>query len=524
MPQTYQLDGKDPANAEFYAQKQVDWNSLYQANYGSTELLNGELKKRSVYVIGEDVDEIQKFVFNTTVQQVINDHIKVSGGVSLIKQRTESYRQLTDLLGGDFYRNVNQFASFNNNQGFGIAENDLDNPNNVVGVGDKYFYNYQNNFNKGWVWGQAQFTYNKVDFYVAANLGRNSFDRVGLWRSGLYASGNESFGKSERQHYTLYGLKGGATYKLNGRNYLFLNAAVQADAPTIDNTFISPRIRNYVFPKATEQKAYTVEGGFLHRAPSLNIRAVGYATDVKDETMLKRFFLETGNANSFVQYVMSGVNTRFIGTELAVEYKFNPIWSVTGVAALGQAFYTNNPDVDIYLDNFVDTTGNGGYQGSEQVYIKNYYLAAGPQSAYTVGINYRSPKYWYANLNANFYDRSYVDIAPTRRTEKSAELTGFAPGSAEMNNYLAQEKLPSAFTLDLFFGKSFLLSKSIKALPRNTFLYLNAGVSNLLDNQNIRTSGFENLRLDNNGQIDRFPSKYFYAFGRNYFVNLSLKF
>lgn len=522
MPSTRALDDKNPADAPFNTIRQIQWDDLIQANYASVENLNGTPQKRSLYVTGDDVDDINKFVFNTTLQQVVSDYVRVSGGVSLIKQRTQSYRELTDLLGGDFYRNLNQFANFNNNQGINITANDVNNPDNVVHVGDRYSYNYVNNFNKGWVWGQGQATFNKVDLFVAANFGLNSFDREGLWRSGLYAAGNESYGKSERQDYVMFGAKAGATYKLNGRNYLFLNAGVQQDAPTLDNTFISPRSRNYVFPKATEQIAYTMEGGFLHRAPSLNIRAVGYATDTKDETVLKRFFLETGGANSFVQYVMSGVNTRNIGAELAVEYKISPALSATGVAAIGQAFYTDNPQVDIYLDNLIDSTGSGGYSGSEKVYIKNYYLAVGPQSAYTVGLNYRSPKYWYANLNANYYDRSYVDIAPTRRTENS--VAGFAPGSTDYNRILNQEKLPSAFTLDLFFGKSFLLSKTMKKLPRNTFLYLNAGVSNLLDNTDIRTSGFENLRVDKNGQINRFPSKYFYAFGRNFFVNVSLKF
>ena len=522
MPLTYQLDNKNPLDAPFYTKQQIDWDNLYQVNYGSVEMLNGEAKKRSIYVIGEDVDDINKFVLSSTLQHVVNDYVRVSGGFSLIKQRTESYRELSDLLGGDFFRNLNQFANFNNNQGSNITSNDVNNPNNVVHVGDRYFYNYINNFNKGWIWGQGQMTFNKVDVFVSANFGLNSFDREGLWRSGLYANGNESYGKSERQNYTLFGAKAGATYKLNGRNYLFANLGIQQDAPTLDNTFISPRIRNYVFPKATEQQAYTFEGGFLHRAPSLNVRAVGYVTDIKNETTLKRFFLETGGANSFVQYVMSGVNTRNIGLELAAEYKISPSFSATGVAALGQAFYTNNPQVDIYLDNFVDSTGRGGYKGSEQVYIKDYYLSVGPQSAYTLGLNYRAPSYWYVNLNANFYDRSYVDIAPTRRTEKS--VAGYPPGSADYNRILDQEKLPSAFTMDLFFGKSFLLSRKFKKLPRNTFLYLNAGVSYLLDNTDIRTSGFENLRVDNNGQINRFPSKYFYAFGRNFFVNLSLKF
>jgi outer membrane receptor protein involved in Fe transport len=65
----------------------------------------------------------------------------------------------------------------------------------------------------------------------------------------------------------------------------------------------------------------------------------------------------------------------------------------------------------------------------------------------------------------------------------------------------------------------------MKFLPRNTYLYLNVGINNLLDNKNIPTGGFENPRFDYTGfDASKYASKYFYGFGRNYFINLSLKF
>ena len=504
----------------FVANSQIDWNGMYEANYlNRVRLANGDSARRSLYIVGSDVDDIQKYVFNTNLTYVISDHITMNAGLSYINQRTESYRRLDDLLGGDFFRNVNSFSERNTVVGSDFTAYDLNNPNQLVREGDKYYYDYIVRFQKATLWEQLNFTYNKVDFFFAANAGFNSFQREGLYRNGFFANGNSSFGKAPKQNFSTYGVKGGITYKLNGRHYLFVNGGLSSDAPTVDNTYFSSRTRNATVANPQEQMTYTMEGGYLLRAPRINARVVGYVTDVRDETKVQRFYYTgSGGANNFVNFIMQNMDTRFIGTELALDYKINSSFSATGVVALGQAFYTNNPKVTQYQENTTDTAAT-----SYNVYTKNQYLAVGPQSVYSLGLNYRSKQYWYVGLNASYLDRMYVDIAAPRRSDESLDL--LTPGSTQWHNIMDQERLPSQFTLDLNAGKSILLSKISKKIPRNTYLYINIGISNLLDNKNIRTGGFENLRYDfAGGETNKFASKYFYAYGRNYFINISLKF
>ncbi len=530
LPNFYLLGtDPDPAAAAavrdaFRNNHQINWDELYQANYQNVLPVpnpdgtpSGDSGRRSVYVIGNDVDDIKKWTFNTNLQHVLNDHITLYTGISFISQMNESYREMADLLGGDFYLNVNSFAERNVAGTVIFNQNDLNNPFGVIKEGDRYLYNYRMRYQKAWWWGQASFTYNKVDFFVSANYGFNSFQREGLFRNGVFA--NSSFGKGEKQNFAIYGLKGGATYKINGRNYLFVNAGLAADAPTVENTYFSARVRNAVVENPETRKSYTLEAGYLLRSPKASARVSGYVTDMKDMTEKQIFFYQgTGNANTMVQYVMQNMDARFIGTELALEYKVSPSFTLNGAASLGQAFYTNNPEVTIYQENTPDTIPR-----TEDVYMKNHYLGVGPQTVSTIGINYRSKKYWYANLNLNYVDRNFVDIAASRRTPYTVEMV--EPGSQLWNEILGQERFPSAYTLDIFFGKSFLLSKAFKALPENVFLYLNVGVNNLLDNKDIRTSGFENARFDYaGGSPNLFGSRYYYAYGRNYFVNLSLRF
>ena len=95
-------------------------------------------------------------------------------------------------------------------------------------------------------------------------------------------------------------------------------------------------------------------------------------------------------------------------------------------------------------------------------------------------------------------------------------MSGLESGTEGFDAVIRQEKVPSAFTLDFFGGKSWKFG--------NTFLFLNIGVNNILDTQDFITGGFEQLRFDyENKDVNRFPSRYFYYFGRNYFINLSVR-
>lgn len=526
MPSYYASDStsKDPSDARFLQQQQIDWDGLYQANYSNYETQydvngiagNNVFGRRSVYVVSSYVDDIKKGMISSSLQQALSDRITLHAGLRFMDQRTETYRQLDDLLGGDYFVNLNQFALYNTQLGQDINQFDLNTPNRIIKEGDRYNFNYIQHFQKGWGYLQTVANYNRVDFFISGMAGFNSFDREGLFRNGLFP--NNSYGKSRLQTFIVYGLKGGATYKIDGRNYLFVNAGLSADAPAFDNTFISPRTRNATIDNPQVQTVKTIEGGYLMRAPRLHIRAVGYATRVDHATKIKTFYEDYIAYRTFVNYVTEDISMQYTGAELAVNAQVTSQWALTGVAALGQAFYANNPSVSVIRDN--DTASMPYFH---KVYIKNYNLAAGPQTAASLAVNYRSPKYWYASLTGSFYDNNYVDINPDRRTVEATEA--LTPGTAIYNEVVEQKKLPAAFTLDFFAGASILVNKYIKGLPRRTMIYVNLSMNNILDNKEIITGGFEQTRYDfSESNVDKFPPKYFYGFGRNYLLNISLSF
>ena len=114
-----------------------------------------------------------------------------------------------------------------------------------------------------------------------------------------------------------------------------------------------------------------------------------------------------------------------------------------------------------------------------------------------------------------------MDFAPTRRTKNGVDLV--EPESSQWNSIIDQEMLPNFYTVDLFGGKSFKVNKYVKKASSQMYLNLNIGLSNVLNNRNIKQYGFENLRF-NNENPDWFPPKYASALGIQYFINLNLRF
>lgn len=528
--------------SDFYASNpdamRIQWDNMYDVNRNSLETIqnangiagNDFTGNRSRYVILDRRSDIKKFNFNTFYQNNINDQIEVNAGLSYQWQNTHYYQVIDDLLGGDFYVNVDRFAERDSavtNPDF--AQNNLDQPNQILKKGDKFGYNYNSQVHTERAWGQVHYRLSKFDAFAAVELSNTTFWREGNVRNGKYPE--NSLGKSDINNFFNYNVKAGVTYKLDGRNYFFANASYGTRAPYFRDSYIAARVRDQKVPDLTSEKIASLEGGYLHRGPRFNARATGYITQFKDQFYNRSFFLDNairtqdGDATGgFVNYIMKNMDKRHAGVELAVEGKITSSLTLKAVAAIGQAIYTNRPDVTIYLDNSPEAV-----LANRTVYLKNYNVSAGPQQAYTAGINYNGKKFYYLTLNFNYYANNWYDVNPDRRTLDALATAAtpefsqnFIDPSSELGQkILGQQKAPNAFTVDFFGGKSFRFKGS---KGKTYFLYLNAGVNNIFNNKNVVAYGYEQLRYDYEGKnADKYPNRLSYNFGTNFFISASFR-
>ncbi|MEP7317652.1 MAG: TonB-dependent receptor [Panacibacter sp.] len=522
---SYQIDPyqRDQVTTLFQnseAARQLDWQSFYDVNRDNTATINDAngivgnnvTGHRSLYIVQERVTNTQKFNFNSVVNTRISNHADFTGGISYQWQRNNYYQEVNDLLGGEFYVDLNQFAERDFPNDNNAAQNDLNNPNRILKAGDKYGYNYDIDVSKAAAWWQTVFKYNRIDFFIATELSENKFWRVGNVRNGLFP--DNSYGKSSVNEFINYSAKAGITYKLNGRNYFYANAAYITRPPYFENAYISARTRDVVQDGLKSETVETVEGGYILNAPKLKLRISGYYSNFKDGFNVLTFYHET--YRNFVNYALSNINKVHFGGEFGFEAKVARNVTVTGAAAVGRYYYNSRQNSKIILDN------TAAVLAEQVVYSENFRVASTPQEAYSLGITYRSPKFWFVSLTGNYFDQMWLDFNPIRRTYSAIE--GVDPKSIAWHDIIDQTRFKSQYTVDFFAGYSYKLPHTFVD-KRSVFLVFNAGVNNLLNNKDIVTGGFEQLRFDfDTRNPKQFPPKLFYAYGLNFFVSATVRF
>lgn len=501
--------------------RQVNWEGLYNANRGDLETINNVdgipgntvTGLRSRYIVGERVINTKRMNFNSVLNTRVSNHADLTIGISNQYQRNHYYQKVNDLLGGDFWMNLNQFAERDYPNNTDAVQNDLNNPNQVVKEGGKYGYNYDIDINKTAIFLQSVFKYRKFDFHVSGEFSVTTFYRVGHVRNGLFP--DHSYGESTRYNFDNYAIKGGVTYKINGRNYLFLNGAYLTRAPFFENAFIAPRTRDYVQNNLTNETIQTAEAGYIMNAPNLKIRLTGYYTRFDNGLNVLSFYHD--DYRNFVNYALSNIDKLHFGGEFGFEAKVLPGLTVNGAAAVGRYYYNSRQNAIVTIDN------SAAVQSEETVYSQNYRVPSTPQEAYSLGLNYRSKKFWYVSLTGSYFDQMWLDFNPIRRT--AAAVDGLAKGSDEWNQILAQTKWDPQYTLDFFGGYSYKMPRKYEINHKATYLVFNLGVNNILNNKDIITGGYEQLRFDfQDKDISKFPPKVYYAYGLNYYASVILRF
>jgi hypothetical protein len=501
----------NPAIAEAYTQEwmndpnrsQINWDKLYQINY-----LSAATGSQSRYIIEDRRVDQRQYSFSSILNKQINSNLHLSTGIEGGLYRGRNYKVLKDLLGGSHWVDVDQFAERDFSGDTTALQNDLNNPNRVVNEGDVFGYDYIASINRAKIWGLSEFTFAKYDFYGGFEVANVQYWREGNMKNGRFAE--NSFGKSDIHSNIDYVLKGGFTYKITGRHYVSTNVAHMSLAPSFRNTFISPRTRDEIIPNFEPRQILSADLNYDIRYPGIKGRFTIFHTSITNDSEVNSFYHD--ELRTFVNHMMTNVEKVYQGIEAGLDVKINSSFSVSGAASHANYRYTSRPEAIISADN------GSIPNDTSTIYIKNFYVSGTPQKAYSLGLKYQHPKYLFVNINANYFDDIWIDFNPERRTERA--IANLGQDDERLSGILNQIKADPQFTVDLSIGKSWRIRRE------NTyFINLNFNINNILDNTSLITNGYEQNRFDFAGKnVDKFPPKYYYGFGRTYFLMLAVRF
>ena len=511
----------------------IDYDQLYNRNYfietdpKIAKLMGNQY--RSNYMIEERHTDQLDYNFAANVEHNMRNNMRIVGGVNLRVNRTSYYSQVKDLMGGDYWYDVDKFAE-RDMASETAAQNDLDyywatGHARVVRRGDKYGYYYRAHLLETNAWANYTWGIGGFSLGLAGSVGYSNMYREGMWRKGLFP--NDSKGDSKKLDYLTYEGKLSLGYKFSGAHSIEANVGYMQQAPKFATAFVSPRTRNTTTPGLKAEKIFAADLTYNLNLPFVKARLSGYYTTVEDQSKVISFYDDT--RSSFTNFAMSGIDKRYYGLELGLSV---PVWnglSVVGAVSWGDYTYTSNP-------NFVQTVDNvDKIVLKDKVNWDGYHVESSPQLALNIGLDYRGPRNWFAGVNFNYYDNLYLSMNPLYRTSTAVKyyvnmLTSNTSTSDDqveairaIKKIRAQEKFDGVYTLSANVGKNWYIH-------RVYMLGFSLEVKNILNDQDIRTGGYEQMRMSKvrgkgGEQIyGRFPSKYFYLFGTTYYLNVYFRF
>ena len=213
-------------------------------------------------------------------------------------------------------------------------------------------------------------------------------------------------------------------------------------------------------------------------------------------------------------------------------------------------------------------TGQVYYELQDSVLINGLHVSAGPQVNASLKLSFFHSKMWFADITVSYFDKSYLDFAPARRMQglytgtradgtyvngsyvtdetnavmrdEAGEVITDDYGTPKLNypynllsdqESLTADKVWHRFMIDASVGK-------LIYLPNRQSLSINLSVSNITNNTHFKTGGYQQARLprqtkqgvddSKNSVISpnvwKFPAKYYYAWGTNFFLTVTYKF
>jgi len=223
------------------------------------------------------------------------------------------------------------------------------------------------------------------------------------------------------------------------------------------------------------------------------------------------------------------------------------------------------------------------YEVRDKVLLKGLHLSTGPQANASLKLSFFHPKMWFADVTVSYHDWNYLSVAPSRRMQ--GLFTGTRTDGTAVNGWFGDDNANAIQTTDglalrvtmdennnpvyenavldangvpvlkypfnlMTMQESlaatnplnrFLIDASVGKLiylPNRQSVSINLSVTNLTNNTHFKTGGYQQARLPRavrQGEKDyqnsvitanawKYPSKYYYAWGVNFFLSVTYKF
>src|SRR5699024_7132432 len=272
----------------------VDWDATIAANRAN---IDDSGNAQSLGILRHSRNDQWAFGDILKIDADVGD-FHIGAGVDWRTAEIHHFREVRDLLGGDYY----------------LSTADAFNPNKRVKLGDKVAYNFTNTVD--WLGGYLQAELQKENYSIYATGGLTN---IKYTHDNHFIEDPESQGENlyrESPNIQGYQVKAGGLYSLTDGLNLFANFGIISKVPIFDNV-IDDR-SGAINDDPVNQKFLFYEGGVRYQKQHYAISANYYLTDRKDRSFTQGITQQDGTEGLIN---ISGLDQRHSGIELETSFK-----------------------------------------------------------------------------------------------------------------------------------------------------------------------------------------------------------
>ena len=270
----------------------------------------------------------------STLKTKVSDNLDLIAGLDLRTYTGKHFREVTDLLGGQYY----------------FDDNNVNNPNAALSVGDKMGYN--NDGQVGWCgfFGQLEYGTDNFNAFVSTSVQKTSYQRIEYFLYDLSTEAGRDLATSDKINLNGYSIKGGANFKLDDVQNVFANIGY-FERPAIFTAVFNGYNNTKVNADAENEKVFSMELGYGLRGEKFAANLNLYRTQWNDRTFTRNIRATEPGAEDYTANLL-GVNALHQGVEFDFTYKYSNKLNFTGMLSLGDWKWDNDlDDVPVFDEN-----------------------------------------------------------------------------------------------------------------------------------------------------------------------------
>ena len=511
-------------------QGQYNLQEAYDQNKNSVDALyNAEENKSGTY-LRSSVNNHYWYGLLSTINYKLNNDISLSGGLDMRYYKGEHYREVYDLLGGDYaideanglqstqIKRVGDIVGYHNDGlvKWSGAFSQIEYTNGILSA----FFNISGS-NSG---------HQRIDYFKKKDLVLNDtiykealgtsvateiiYDENGnivgaqktmevdtIWHDGVSYTMNSNEARAAETDWKWikgYTIKTGANYNIDERNNAFFNIGYISKAPRFNNIY---DYDNQLFRDIENEKVKALELGYSYRSTIFSLNMNSYYTAWENKPA-------NGGVTVLVDDVayranINGMNALHKGVEIDFAIKILPNLTLECLASLGDWKWTSADTVRFYDDNNQPIFDDFGNEIIAAFDANGVHVGDAAQTQFGASIRYEPVKNAYVKIRATYFDNYYADFDPL-------SLNGENSGRESW-------KIPAYDLVDFHCGYKFSLNKKNKINVRLSVL-------NLLNRMYISDAQNNDPYNASYQDFDAKSAGVFFGLGRRFNLSTSINF